>query len=59
MAVYEYKCKDCQTLLVHTSPMEKGPVLAQCSACSGENIERIFSPVGISFKGTGFYSTDK
>lgn len=59
MAIYEYRCTSCETNISHESEMRVGPTLTQCPFCSSETIVRVYSPVGISFKGNGFYSTDK
>lgn len=59
MPVYEYKCIECdtkQTLVKAADDRDKD--LPSCKSCNG-NIKRVYSNVGIAFKGSGFYSTDK
>lgn len=56
MPIYEYKCGAC----LHKYEMRKGfseDSIAACPICQGEG-QRLFSPVPIIFKGSGFYVTD-
>lgn len=56
MPVYEYECSSCSSRFeLKRSFSEDGPV--SCPECGGET-QRIFSPVPVIFKGSGFYSTD-
>ncbi|MDP2729438.1 MAG: zinc ribbon domain-containing protein [Dehalococcoidales bacterium] len=56
MPVYEYKCPCCKTRLeLRRGFNDESPVL--CPQC-GSNACRVFSPVPVIFKGSGFYSTD-
>jgi putative FmdB family regulatory protein len=55
MPIYEYRCKDGHTFEVIQS-MSDDPVTA-CEVC-GAPVERVFRPVAVHFKGSGFYSTD-
>ena len=56
MPAYEYVCTECaRHVEVYRSFTD--PPLETCEFCSGK-LRRIFSPVGISFKGSGFYSND-
>jgi putative FmdB family regulatory protein len=56
MPIYTYKCDKCgRTFDMMVRPGENGRV--NCIYCNGE-ARRVFSPVGIIFKGSGFYSTD-
>jgi putative FmdB family regulatory protein len=56
MPVYEYRCKSCgktheaQHGFNDTRPTE-------CPSCGGELI-RVFHPIGLVFKGSGFHKTD-
>lgn len=57
MPTYEYRCPDCtQELEVVQSIQE--PSLTQCPSCNGTRLRRVFSNVGVVFKGSGFYRTD-
>ncbi|MDD3519844.1 MAG: zinc ribbon domain-containing protein [Actinomycetota bacterium] len=56
MPIYSYKCSNCEKIFDRfEKPGNNGKVL--CLDCGSEAL-RIFSPVGIVFKGSGFYSTD-
>ncbi|MCL4386495.1 MAG: zinc ribbon domain-containing protein [Actinobacteria bacterium] len=56
MPIYCYKCNNCEKIF---EKFEKSGSMDKiiCSDCGSEAL-RIFSPVGIVFKGKGFYSTD-
>ena len=56
MPLYEYLCSTCG----HRFEVRQGikePSLTTCSECAG-SIRRVVHPVGIVFKGSGFYKTD-
>ena len=55
MPIYEYRCTNGHTFEVIQS-MSDDPVEA-CEQC-GAPVERVFHPVAVHFKGSGFYSTD-
>ena len=55
MPIYEYRCLNGHTFEVIQS-MSDDPV-ATCEEC-GAPVERVFRPVAVHFKGSGFYSTD-
>ena len=55
MPIYEYRCLNGHTFEVIQS-MSDDPV-ASCEEC-GAPVERVFHPVAVHFKGSGFYSTD-
>lgn len=56
LPIYEYECTCCSSRFeLKQSFSENGP--APCPRC-GCTAERIFSPVPIIFKGSGFYTTD-
>ena len=56
MPIYEYRCTRCFLQFeVKRSFGENSS--APCPRCQGE-AQRVFSPVPIIFKGTGFYTTD-
>jgi len=53
---YEYVCTECgQDLEVVQSFSDAA--LTECPQCSGK-LRKRFSPVGVVFKGSGFYKTD-
>jgi putative FmdB family regulatory protein len=55
MPVYEYRCERGHTFEV-TQRMTDDPVTL-CSSCEAP-VQRVFHPVAVHFKGSGFYSTD-
>ena len=56
MPTYEYRCKDCGEHLEVVQSFRDDP-LTECPRCSG-TLKKVFQPIGIAFKGTGFYKTD-
>jgi putative FmdB family regulatory protein len=53
---YQYACTDCGERVEAVQKFTDDP-LTVCSACGGK-LRKVFSPVGIVFKGSGFYRTD-
>jgi putative FmdB family regulatory protein len=53
---YQYACTECGDRSEVVQRFSDDP-LTVCSACGGK-LRKIFSPVGIVFKGSGFYRTD-
>jgi len=56
MPIYEYKCEDCGTPIEIRHGATEIPDI-KCELCGGK-MKKIFQPVGIVFKGSGFYKTD-
>ena len=55
MPLYEYCCEDGHTFEV-MQRMSDDPVQS-CEVC-GLPVQRVFHPVAVHFKGSGFYNTD-
>lgn len=56
MPVYEYRCKVCgKTHEIAHGFNDKRPT--ECPSCGGELV-RVFHPIGLVFKGSGFHKTD-
>jgi putative FmdB family regulatory protein len=55
MPIYEYRCPNGHNFEVFQS-MSDDPVTT-CQEC-GAPVERVFHPVAVHFKGSGFYTTD-
>jgi putative FmdB family regulatory protein len=53
---YEYTCTECGEQVEVVQKFTDDP-LTVCTACGGR-LRKVFSPVGIVFKGSGFYRTD-
>lgn len=56
MPIYAYKCKNCEYQFDAKQRFSDDP-LTGCPRCEG-NLRRVISPVGVVFKGSGFYVTD-
>ena len=56
MPVYEYACTACGERTEARQSFDDPP-LEECPHCGGR-LRKLYSPVGIVFKGSGFYSTD-
>jgi putative FmdB family regulatory protein len=56
MPIYLYQCDSCGVRFERMQRMSEAP-LADCPECDG-HVHRIIQPVGIIFKGSGFYVTD-
>ena len=57
MPTYEYACASCDTTHEVQQKMTD-PALTECPACGESGLRKLFSGVGIHFKGSGFYRTD-
>jgi len=57
MPIYEYACTACGERTEAKQGFDDPP-LEECLVCGGK-LRKLYSPVGIVFKGSGFYSTDK
>ena len=56
MPTYEYACTECGDRTEVVQSISDAP-LTTCTVCGGP-LRKVFSPVGIVFKGSGFYRTD-
>jgi putative FmdB family regulatory protein len=55
MPIYEYRCENGHLFEVMQKITEE-PV-TQCQVC-GAPVQRVFHPIAVHFKGSGFYNTD-
>jgi len=53
---YQYTCTDCGEPVEAVQKFSDAPLIV-CAACGGR-LRKVFSPVGIVFKGSGFYRND-
>jgi putative FmdB family regulatory protein len=53
---YQYTCTECGEQVEAVQKFSDEP-LSVCANCGGK-LRKVFSPVGIVFKGSGFYRTD-
>ncbi|TDD66371.1 FmdB family transcriptional regulator [Jiangella aurantiaca] len=56
MPTYQYVCTDCGEPLEAVQKFSDDP-LTECPACGGR-LRKVFSAVGVVFKGSGFYRND-
>lgn len=56
MPIYVYACTNCGERIEAKQSFDDPP-LEVCPHCGGK-LRKMYSPVGIVFKGSGFYSTD-
>ena len=56
MPTYEYACTECGDRTEVVQSIADAPPTT-CTVCGGR-LRKVFSPVGIVFKGSGFYRTD-
>ena len=56
MPIYVYRCDTCGLTFERRQRMTEAP-LQDCPECEG-HVQRVIQPVGIVFKGSGFYVTD-
>ncbi|MBK9698279.1 MAG: zinc ribbon domain-containing protein [Propionibacteriaceae bacterium] len=56
MPTYQYRCVECSTELEAVQKFTDDP-LTDCPDCTG-SLRKVYSAVGVVFKGPGFYATD-
>jgi putative FmdB family regulatory protein len=56
MPTYEYECTKCRRHFERHQHITDAPIQT-CPECGGQ-VRRVFYPVGVIFKGSGFYVTD-
>ena len=57
MPVYTYKCETCGIQFEQQQSFTDQP-LTRCPECKKKSLRKVYTPVGIVFKGSGFYATD-
>ncbi len=57
MPVYTYRCENCGVQFEREQSFSDAP-LKICPECRKRTLKKVISPVGVIFKGSGFYSTD-
>jgi len=55
MPIYEYKCEKGHIFEVQQRMADDA--ITECSVC-GKPVQRVFHPIAVHFKGSGFYNTD-
>ena len=56
MPTYEYQCEGCTDQFEVVQSFSDAP-LSKCNKCGGA-LRKVYSNVGVVFKGSGFYKTD-
>ena len=57
MPVYIYHCENCGVQFEKQQSFSDHP-LVRCPECGKKTLKKVYQPVGIVFKGSGFYATD-
>lgn len=57
MPIYEYKCEECDISQNITRGFYDTDV-PSCETCNSK-LKRVYSSIGVTFNGSGFYSNDK
>jgi len=57
MPVYAYRCESCGVHFERQQSFSDAP-LKRCPECNKNSLRKVIGPVGIVFKGSGFYATD-
>lgn len=58
MAIYSYQCPDCGKAFDKTRSISDPEPTYECDGC-GSVLFRLYNAPGVTFNGSGFYSTDK
>jgi putative FmdB family regulatory protein len=57
MPTYAYRCDNCGVQFDRYQAFSEPP-LETCPECGEPTLRKLYAPVGIVFKGSGFYATD-
>lgn len=57
MPIYTYRCENCGVQFDRQQKFSD-PALTRCPECNKKTLRKVYQPVGIVFKGSGFYATD-
>ena len=57
MPIYTYQCESCGVRFERQQSFNDAP-LTRCPECNKKTLRKVYTPVGIVFKGSGFYATD-
>jgi putative FmdB family regulatory protein len=57
MPIYTYRCENCGVQFERQQRFDDQP-LTRCPECCKKTLRKVYTPVGIVFKGSGFYATD-
>ncbi|MBE0409332.1 MAG: zinc ribbon domain-containing protein [Anaerolineales bacterium] len=57
MPVYIYQCENCGVRFERHQHFSE-PALKRCPECYKNTLRKVYTPVGVVYRGSGFYSTD-
>jgi putative FmdB family regulatory protein len=57
MPIYAYRCESCGVHFERQQSFSDAP-LKRCPECNKNTLVKVIGPVGVVFKGSGFYATD-
>jgi putative FmdB family regulatory protein len=57
MPLYTYHCSNCGVQFDQQQKFTDDSLL-KCPECGKKTLQKVYSPVGVVFKGSGFYATD-
>ena len=57
MPIYNYRCESCGVQFERHQSYNDAP-LKICPECRKKSLKKVIAPVGVVFKGSGFYATD-
>ena len=57
MPIYTYRCETCGVQFDRHQSFNDQP-LTTCPECNKKSLRKVITPVGIVFKGSGWYATD-
>lgn len=57
MPVYAYRCENCGVRFERRQSFDDQP-LVTCPECKKKSLKKVYAPVGVVFKGSGWYATD-
>jgi len=57
MPVYTYRCENCGVRFERKQSFDESP-LTTCPECNKKSLKKVYAPVGVVFKGSGWYATD-
>ncbi len=57
MPIYTYRCESCGVQFERHQSYNDAP-LKICPECRKKSLKKVIAPVGVVFKGSGFYATD-
>ena len=57
MPIYSYRCESCGVQFERHQSFQDAP-LKICPECRKKSLKKVIAPVGVIFKGSGFYATD-